>query len=258
MNGTSPSPRRDASRRRTSAALAVTALAVSLTGSPVAADPVVGRSVARWEMNEPPRSTVMVDTDNSRSTLNGTIGATVTLNGATHTFATDMPEDGYKPGHVTTVPHHQDLNPASGNFAFTIRYNTRYSFGNIMQKGQGSAVGGYWKFENPNRQPRCMFRGSKGETRTGFIKGYATGVQLSKGWHTVTCERIMSPPPGVQPYVRMWVDGVAQPKAIGSTGTIANSAPLSIGGKSDCGPTSSAKSCDYFIGQIGYIEIRKG
>lgn len=219
---------------------------------------MVGQSVARWEMNEAPGSTVMVDTDDSRSSLDGAIGETVTLNGATHAFAKDMPADGYQPGHVNVVPHHADLNPGSGNFAFTIRYNTGYSFGNMMQKGQGTATGGYWKLENPNRQPRCMFRGSNGETRTGFIKGYRTGARLSTEWHTITCERIMSPPPGVKPYVRMWVDGVAQPKAVGSTGTIDNRAPLSIGGKSKCDATSSAKSCDYFIGQIDYIQIRKG
>ena len=200
----------------------------------------------------------MVDTDNSRTMLNGIIGSTVTLDGATHTFATDMPADGYRPGHTNVVPHHPDLNPDSGNFAFTIRYHTNYSFGNIMQKGQGTAVGGYWKLENPNRQPRCMFRGSNGQTRTGYLDGYALGAQLSKDWHTITCERIMSPPPGVQPYVRMWVDGVPQRKAVGSTGSIANTAPLSIGGKSMCDPTSAAKSCDYFIGKIDYIEIRKG
>jgi len=239
-------------------AVAATALTVAFSASPVAADPVVGQSVARWEMNEAPGSTVMVDTDNSRSTLNGAIGATVTPNGMTHTFAKDMPADGYRPGHTNVVPHHDDLNPGSGNFAFTIRYNTSYSFGNIMQKGQGTVKGGYWKLENPNRQPRCMFRGSNGETRTGFLNGNAAGVQLSKGWHTITCERIMSPPPGVKPYVRMWVDGVAQKKAIGSTGTIANKSPLSIGGKSNCDGTSAAKSCDYFIGQIDFIEIRKG
>lgn len=68
----------------------------------------------------------------------------------------------------------------------------------------------------------------------------------------------MSPPPGVRPYVRTWVDGVAQPKSIGSTGTIGDNAPLSLGGKSNCDATPSAKSCDYFIGQIDYLEIRKG
>ena len=238
--------------------MAVTALGLALSAAPVAADPVVGQSVARWEMNEAPGSTVMLDTDGSSGVHDGAIGSRVTLDGATHTFLTDMPSDGYQPGHVTVVPHSTDLNPGSGNFAFTIRYNTSYSFGNIMQKGQGNAIGGYWKLENPNRQPRCMFRGSNGATRTGYIQGYTSGVRLTKGWHTLTCERIMVPPPGVAPYVRMWVDGVAQPKAIGSTGTIANTAPMSIGGKSNCGPDSSATSCDYFIGQIDYIELRKG
>ena len=254
-------------RRRTVSGVAfvATALAFTFSASPVAADPVIGDSVARWEMREAPTTTgsprVMLDTDNSRSVLNGFIGETVTLDGENHTFATDMPADGYAPGHTSVVPHHDDLNPGSGNFAFTIRYNTNYSFGNIMQKGQGTNLGGYWKLENPNRQPRCMFRGvAPGGgfvTRTGFIDGNSLGVQLSKGWHTITCERVMSPPPGVKPYVRMWVDGVAQKKAIGSSGTISNREPLSIGGKSNCGPTSSAKSCDYFIGQIDFIEIRK-
>lgn len=58
-----------------------------------------------------------------------------------------------------------------------------------MQKGQGTATGGYWKLENLNRAPRCMFRGANGETRTGTIKGAGKGAQLSKTWHTITCER---------------------------------------------------------------------
>lgn len=217
---------------------------------PANADPEIAPVIARFDMNEAAGSATFTD---SVSGLVGTVGADVVLDGTTHTFATHLPDGGYFPGHVNVVPAsqllHQTLNPGTGNFQFTIRYNTNYSFGNIMQKGQSTVAGGMWKLENPNRQPRCLFRGSNGQSRTGYLRDYDKGVRLTRGWHTITCVRTPT-------YVQMWIDGVAQPRANGPTGNIYNAAPFSIGGKSQC-DGGVRITCDYFVGQVDYIEFRK-
>jgi hypothetical protein len=226
---------------------AASVASLTVAAAPASADEIVGPVVASFGLNETSGASTFSD---SVGGLVGRVGADVTTKNGTHTFATHLPRDGAFPGHTNVVPAswklHQLTNPGSGKFSFTIRYNTSYSFGNILQKGQSTASGGYWKFENPNRSPNCLFRGGNGQTRTAYVKKKAV---LSKGWHTITCVRTPT-------YVQMWVDGVAQAKVYGSTGTISNTAPLAIGGKTKCDGTKV--TCDYFIGQIDFIEFRKG
>ncbi|MCW3818373.1 PKD domain-containing protein [Micromonospora sp. DR5-3] len=222
-------------------------MGVLVGGSPAQA--TATRTVAFWSMDEPAGSTVL--TDSSGNGRNGTVGAEVVTGvryaGSTgHRFATHLPSDmEYVPGHVDLVPHSTDFNPDAGDFSFTIRYRTTYSFGNILQKGQGATVGGYWKFEAPGGKPKCLFRGGDGASRTGY-----TDVSIADGqWHTVTCNRTSS-------YVEMYVDGVRTSRLTGPTGTIANNWQLSIGGKSSCDGVKV--TCDYFAGDIDYVKILKG
>jgi hypothetical protein len=56
--------------------------------------------------------------------------------------------------------------------------------------------------------------------------------------------------------VAIFVDGVRQGRVTGSTGTIANTWVLSIGGKSRC--DQYRVGCDYFSGDIDYVRILKG
>lgn len=228
-------------------ATALVATGVLAGAAPAHAD--ASRTVAFWSMDEPTGSSVLVDS--SGNGHNGTIGADVTTGthyaGATgHRFATVLPSEmAYRPGHVDLVPASNDFNPEAGNFSFTIRYRTTYSFGNIMQKGQGSNPGGYWKFEAPGGSPKCLFRGSNGDSRTGYVDG-----SLADGlWHTVTCIRTPT-------YVDMYVDGVRTSHLTGPTGTISNTVQFSIGGKSICDGVKV--TCDYFVGDIDYIKILKG
>ncbi|MET8908661.1 PKD domain-containing protein [Micromonospora sp. NPDC004551] len=237
--------------RRAAARLGVAALLVT-TGVALGAAPAQAtatRTVAFWSMDEPAGSTVLKDS--SGNGRNGTVGAEVVTGalyaGATgHRFATHLPTDQeYVPGHVNLVPHTTDFNPDAGDFSFTIRYRTTYSFGNILQKGQGATIGGYWKFEAPGGKPKCLFRGGDGASRTGY-----TDVPINDGqWHTVTCNRTST-------YVEMYVDGVRMSRLTGPTGTIANNWQLSIGGKSQCDGVKV--TCDYFAGDIDYVKILKG
>ncbi|SCG71553.1 PKD domain-containing protein [Micromonospora humi] len=237
--------------RRVAARWGVAAV-VAAAGVTVGAAPAQAtatRTVAFWSMDEPASSTVL--RDSSGSGRHGTVGGEVVTGalyaGATgHRFATHLPtEEQAVPGHVDLVPHSTDFNPDAGDFSVTIRYRTTYSFGNILQKGQGDAAGGYWKFEAPSGKPRCLFRGGDGASRTGY-----TDVAISDGqWHTVTCNRTSA-------YVEMYVDGVRTSRLNGPTGTIANSWQISVGGKSQC--DGKKVTCDYFAGDIDYVKILKG
>jgi len=240
----------DKGRRRLLSAASLTGLCMGtamVVASP--AQSATSTVMAQWEMNEAAGSTILVDS--SGKGRHGTIGADVKLGAVDvaafgHTFATHLPKDGYFPGHINRVANHKSLNPDAGTYSVTIRYKTKYKFGNIMQKGQGTAVGGYWKVENPGGRPRCMFRGATGATRTA-----GADYPLSDNkWHTLTCVRTPD-------YVEMYVDGVRHSKLAGKTGTIANTAPLSIGGKTKCDGGVKV-TCDYFVGSIDFVRIEKG
>lgn len=228
-------------------ALALLAGVLVLAAGPAAA--VASRTVAFYSMDEEPGSTVL--RDSSGNGRHGTIGAESTLGvvyqGRTgHRFSTHLPaEEQAFPEHISRVPHSPELNPDDGDFSFEIRYRTTYSFGNIVQKGQGATIGGYWKFEAPAGYPRCLFRGADGESRTGY-----NDVPLTDGeWHTVRCVRTAS-------YVEMYVDGVRTSRLNGPTGTIANNWQMTIGGKGDCDGVQT--TCDYFVGDIDYLRVEKG
>lgn len=226
----------------TVAAVALFAIPISTAGA--AAD----NTVALYQMNEAPGAAVLVDS--SGNGLNGLVGADVTTgatyNGATgHRWANLEPNGPREQGRITNVPHDARLNPGTDEFAFTIRYRTTRSFGNIVQKGQSGAPGGYFKMENPTGEPRCLFRGADGSQR-----GVTAGRKLSDGeWHTVRCERRADS-------VAMYIDGVYVARNAGPTGTIANDWPLSIGGKFSCNPPNV--TCDYFAGDIDYLRIESG
>lgn len=235
--------------RRWASAFLVAALAVgALIGGASPAFAIASRTVAFYSMDEPAGSTQL--RDSSGNGRHGSIGADVAsgtvYQGATaQRFATHLPSQGAFAGHTDAVPHTTDFNPDSGDFSIEIRLRTTYSFGNIMQKGQGATVGGYWKLENPGGLPRCLFRGGNGDSRTGY-----SNVDITDGqWHTIRCNRTSS-------YVEMWVDGVRQSRLSGSTGTISNGTDLSIGGKRSC--DGRTVTCDYFIGDIDYVRIEKG
>ncbi|WP_406036557.1 PKD domain-containing protein [Micromonospora sp. NBC_00898] len=244
-SGTGRRWRRTVGRLGVTAVLAAAGIAVATTPAHATAT----RTVAFWSMDEPTGATVLKDS--SGNGRDGAIGTEVVTGaryaGATvHRFATHLPTDmEYVPGHVNLVPHSTELNPDAGDFSFTIRYRTTYSFGNILQKGQGATAGGYWKFEAPGGKPKCLFRGGDGSSRTGY-----TDVPIADGqWHTVTCNRTST-------YVEMYVDGVRTSRLTGPTGTIANNWQFSIGGKSQCDGVKV--TCDYFAGDIDYVKILKG
>ncbi len=201
-------------------------------------------------MNEAAGATQM--TDSSGNDRHGAIGSGV-ITGASFAGATayrwpfaspTLPPA--KPERIVTVPHDPALNPGTQDYAVTLRYRTTQPFGNIIQKGQGGAPGGYWKIENPSGYLTCVFRGvapGGGWNR----KEVVSPTKLNDGaWHTVRCERI-----GTQ--LRLWVDGALVATAGGAVGSITNDRPISIAGKLNC--NQETISCDYFTGDIDFVTI---
>ena len=220
-----------------------------LVVAPSPAQAAATRTAGFWSMDEPPGSSTLVDSSGNRR--DGSIGPDVEpgalYEGATaHRFPTISPTaPPARPEHINRVPHSTALNPDAAEYAVTIRYRTTRSFGNIAQKGQNGAKGGYWKFEGPNGIVVCLFQGSNGERRTaGSRTSLADGA-----WHTVRCERTATS-------VTMYVDGVFRSRSAGPTGTIANTWDLTIGGKGTCDQIKT--TCDYFVGDVDYVRIEKG
>jgi PKD repeat protein len=213
------------------------------------ADAAATTTQAFWSMDEPPGSSALVDSSGRGN--DGAIGPDVGLGtlyeGATaHRFPTISPtEPPARPEHIHRVPDAAGLDPDAAEFAVTVRYRSTRSFGNIIQKGQNGAKGGYWKFEAPQGIVKCLFEGADGARRTA-----GSQVSLADGaWHTVRCERTATS-------VTMYVDGAYRSRSSGPTGTIANTWDVTIGGKGTCDQIKV--TCDYFVGDIDYVRIEKG
>ena len=231
-------------RSRYSIAVLLTAASV-LTGTATAADAAIDHVVALWRMNESSGARTMVDS--SGNGLRGSIGREVQtgvrVNGATgyrfERLDPDTPPT--HRGHVITVPDTDELDPGERDFAVTVRLRTTHKFGNIIQKGQATVSGGNFKMQIPNGIVQCMYRGSKGTILLSSTRRLNDGY-----WHTVTCERTSSAQ-------RLIVDGSTLAKRSGWTGRIANSWPVSIGGKTACDQVEVG--CDYYAGDLDWVEI---
>ena len=227
-------------------------ITAALAGALVLAMPANAASyplATSLQMNEGPGATTAVDS--SGNGLSGIVGSHVQTGVALTGGGTGFrfpylrpntpPAD---PEHLVTIPHNNRLNPGTGNFAVEFRMRTTHSFGNVIQKGQAGSKGGYWKFQQPSGKISCLFRGSAGSSTASA----GSTVRVNDGnWHTVRCERTSSS-------VTMWVDGVFTGRNRNATGTIANTRPLSIAGKSNCDQITI--TCDYFSGDIDYVKIQ--
>jgi len=225
-------------------ATALVAAAALATAGPAGA--ATTQVVARYDMNETPGSAVLVD--GSGNGLNGTIGSHVVLNGSYHSFPN------IKRGNGGTIdPQHLDvvnsarLNPGTADFTVTVRLripSIAASAGNVMQKGQTGTKGGFWKIQLDDGKGRilCDF-----VSPTGSGGVWSAQVIADNRWHTVTCQRSAT-------QVSTTVDGITT-RIAHAVGDIANTVPLTIGGKGSCTATPQ-HDCDYFIGSIDYVEIQ--
>jgi laminin G domain protein len=231
--------------RRRLLAVAVTLAGILSLASPARA--AINQPVAVWQMNELAGSQTMVDS--SGHGFDGVIGTDVLAGtalsggGTGYRFTFVQPnQPPANPQRLVQVAHRTALNPGSGDFAVEFRMRTTHSFGNVVQKGQSGASGGYFKFQQPNGKISCLFRGSAGSSTAS-----SGTTRVNDGlWHTVRCERTSSS-------VTMTVDGVVTGRNRNPTGTIANTKPLTIAGKLNCDQVNT--TCDYFAGDIDYLKI---
>ena len=199
-----------------------------------------GHTLAAWEMNERSGSRTMLDS--SGHDIDGRIGRDIGIGGGYYHFERLEPDTPpTRPGHLALVDDDPDLDPGSRDFAISVRLRTRYSFGNIVQKGQATVSGGSFKLQIPSGKVQCWFRGSAGQVLVTAPRAINDGR-----WHTVRCERDGDG-------VTLAIDGRTVASRSGWTGTIANSWPLSIGGKTDCDQIDVG--CDYFAGDIDYLAV---
>jgi hypothetical protein len=221
-------------------ALAAAAAVVVAMAVPASASANATTTLALYNMNEARGSRVLADASGHR--LNGTIGSEVILSGTAHTFGYLKPNTPpVHPGHLDSVASSQ-LNPGNRDYAINLRLKWTVPFGNIIQKGQTGAVGGWFKIQAPNGIVQCLFHGSKGQG------GVGSGRRLNDGkWHVIRCLRTAT-------QVVMAVDGVVTARKNGPTGTIANTWPLTIAGKARCDQVKV--TCDYWAGSIDYVLIQ--
>ncbi len=229
--------------RRTSVA-AVVALTIVAVAAP-AADAAGPTRIAHWAMNEGRGARVMLDSGGRG--LHGSIGREV------HTGVTVSGSTGYRfdrlepdtppthPGHLVTVPDNSALDPGSRTYSVSLRLRTTKHFGNVVQKGQATTSGGNFKVQIPGGRIECLFRGS----RTSLIVVAKRRINDGR-WHTVHCERSGDG-------VTLWIDGTVEARTRGWTGPIANSWPVSIGGKTQCDQVDVG--CDYYAGDIDQVSI---
>jgi hypothetical protein len=205
-------------------------------------------TLADWEMNEGSGATTMID---SSGHVNGTIGSAVktgvNISGAIayqwpFTSPTNPPA---KPERIVQA-NSNSLNPGSGTYTVSLRFLTTQHFGNIVQKGQAGASGGYFKVENPNGRINCVFRG-RNSSGTLVRKAVQSPTVTSDGaWHVATCTRTSTG-------LTLTIDGNVVGTARGSTGSISNTRPISIGGKLNCDQVKT--TCDYFTGSLDWVKI---
>lgn len=209
------------------------------------ADAAAHQPVVIWEMDE--HSGAQVMEDSSGRGLHGQIGGEVhtgtSVDGATGYRFDRLDPDSppARPGHLVTVPDAGILDPGTSDYAVTVRLRTTGKFGNIIQKGQARASGGNFKLQIPSGRVECFFRG----TEKSIV--VTAPQRLNDGrWHTVRCARTGDG-------VTLSVDGSTVAHRSGWTGPIANSWPVSIGGKIDCDQIDVG--CDYYAGDLDWIQI---
>ena len=222
------------------AVAAVGTVAIGLVVPPSAS--AATTTLALYNMNEPRGSRTLVDS--SGHGINGSIGSEVVLSGTAHTFPYLKPSTPpTHPGHLDLVSNSR-LNPGTRDYAVNFRAKWTVPFGNIIQKGQSGTAGGWWKIQAPNGIVQCLFHGSTGQG------GVGSGRKLNDGrWHVIRCLRTST-------QVVMAVDGVVVGRNSGPTGNIANTWPMSIGGKWKCDQVKV--TCDYWAGSIDYVLLQAG
>src|SRR3954454_18808771 len=206
--------------------------------------------MADWQLNEPAGSAVMVDgTGRHNGAISPDAAANgLTLNGSYYDWSLRCPAcPPAQPPRVVQVPDSSELEIPDASVTQTIelRFRTPKGYGNMLQKGQALDAGGQIKIENPNGYTQCVYIGANGS-----YVAVPSPVQLNDNkWHVFRCVHASK-------QIQVWVDGVEVASKSAVTGSINNSKPLVIGGKSHCDQITI--TCDYYTGDIDWVRIYRG
>jgi hypothetical protein len=196
-----------------------------------------------WAMNEPDGTGTMADTGttptpgswrNIDAGAPGFTGTAYVFNGSSSRV---------------TVGDNASLDPGSTTFTTTVHVSfttvpTASNGGDydLIRKGLSSTSGGYWKVEiypdGSRALALCQMKGS-----SNSVKIVNAPRSLNDGhWHTITCTK-------TDTTVTLQVDGSTYRKSV-RIGSIANSAPLTLGAKSSGG--------DWYRGVMDDVTLRIG
>jgi hypothetical protein len=195
-----------------------------------AAAPIT-RTVSLWHMDDTSGNTMTDAVGANPGTADHVaFGQPGFLNGA---FAFDGSSS------VIVVPSSDTLNPGAAPFAVTVHVqltqtpNQQVGDYDLIRKGLSSTVGGEYKMEILGTgQAFCHFQGSGGSNDVQDGPNLADGA-----WHTIQCVKRDSS-------VSLVVDGHTYSRN-GAVGAIANTAPLSIGAKSE--------GADWYLGLMDEV-----
>ncbi len=144
---------------------------------------------------------------------------------------------------LVVVPSSTSLNPGTSAFSFSVTFRTNVPPGtgldyDLMRKGLTTTSGGEYKVEvlqaNGKTRALCVIKDSAKKALQ--IRGT---TDLADGRvHTITCSRTATG-------LTVVVDGLAPRTKSGTSGSISNTAPLSLGAKAEGGP-----GADWFNGEL--------
>jgi hypothetical protein len=189
---------------------------------------------AQWKMDRLPTMVDSAGGDNNGTTRN------ITLSGGAYKFNGTSS--------LATAPDKSNLDPGTTSARLTARISVTkvpasgQTF-DVVRKGVTTSSGGYYKLELRRSSSglaiaACHFKDSSG--RVGDVSG-STSL-ANKGFVTITCRKSSS---GVT------LTAAGQTKSVSRTlGSISNSAPVYVGGKSD--------GTDWFPGLMDSVKIEIG
>ena len=125
----------------------------------------------------------------------------------------------------------------------TVRLRTTSPQGNVLQKGQSAAVGGYMKIDMDEGRVACVYLGSAGSSHVRSAESVADGA-----WHELRCVRTANE-------VVLSIDGAVVDRQRGAMGEVANEWPVTIAGKGSCNQVTVG--CDYFSGDIDRVLMER-
>jgi hypothetical protein len=192
---------------------------------------------AVWHLDESSGTTAF---DSSGNGNNGT-AENVAMTGSGYVFNGDSSK--------VVMPTSASLNPGTAAFSFSVTFQSSVAPGagldyDLMRKGLTVTKGGEYKIEvlqaNGKSRALCVVKDSAKKALQ--IRG-TTNLTDGKV-HTITCTRTSSG-------LTVAVDNLAPRTKAGSTGSISNTAPVSLGAKAEGGADA-----DWFDGVILDASVR--